>query len=89
MPIVLDQKFDIVYTSYGTIGWLPDLQTWANVLSCFLKPGGKFVFGKFHTVVWMFDDDFTFVKYNYFNEKPIVETHEGTYACLLYTSRCV
>ena len=28
----------------------------------------------------MFDDDFTFVKYNYFNEKPIVETHEGTYA---------
>ena len=25
LPEVLDQKFDIVYTSYRTIGWLPDL----------------------------------------------------------------
>lgn len=80
LPNVLDQKFDIVYTSYGTIGWLPDLEKWAKVISHFLKPGGKFVFVEFHPVVWMFDDDFTFVKYNYFNEKPIVETHEGTYA---------
>ena len=80
LPNVLDQKFDIVYTSYGTIGWLPDLEKWTKVISHFLKPGGKFVFVEFHPVVWMFDDDFTFVKYNYFNEKPIVETHEGTYA---------
>ncbi len=35
---------------------------------------------EFHPVVWMFDDDFEGVKYNYFNEKPIVETYEGTYA---------
>lgn len=80
LPNVLDQKFDIVYSSYGTIGWLPDLEKWAKVISRFLKPGGKFVFVEFHPVVWMFDDDFTFVKYNYFNEKPIVETQEGTYA---------
>lgn len=80
LPKVLDQKFDIVYTSYGTIGWLPDLEKWAQVISQFLKPGGKFVFVEFHPVVWMFDDDFTHVKYNYFNEKPIIETYEGTYA---------
>lgn len=80
LPQVLDQKFDIVYTSYGTIGWLPDLDKWAQVIAHFLKPGGKLVFVEFHPVVWMFDDDFTHVKYSYFNEKPIVETYEGTYA---------
>ncbi len=35
---------------------------------------------EFHPVVWMFDDDFEEIKYNYFNEKPIIETYEGTYA---------
>lgn len=77
---VLDQKFDIVFTSYGTIGWLPDLEKWAKIINHFLKPGGKFIMAEFHPVVWMFDDDFEGVKYNYFNEKPIVETYEGTYA---------
>lgn len=80
LPNVLDKKFDIVYTSYGVIGWLPDMEKWAKVVSHFLKSGGKFVFVEFHPVVWMYDDDYTFVKYNYFNEKPIVETYEGTYA---------
>lgn len=80
LPNVLDEKFDIVYTSYGTIGWLPDLEKWAKVVSHFLKSGGKLVFVEFHPIVWMFDDDFTHVKYNYFNEKPIIETEEGTYA---------
>lgn len=80
LPEILDEKFDIVYTSYGTIGWLPDLEKWAKVISHFLKPNGKLVFVEFHPVVWMYDDDFTHVKYSYFNEKPIVETYEGTYA---------
>ncbi|WP_294331957.1 class I SAM-dependent methyltransferase [uncultured Chryseobacterium sp.] len=80
LPNILDRKFDIVFTSYGTIGWLPDLRKWAEIISRFLKPEGKFVMAEFHPVVWMFDDDFKGIKYNYFNEKPIIETYEGTYA---------
>lgn len=80
LPENLNQKFDIVYTSYGTIGWLPDLEKWAKVINHFLKPGGKLVFVEFHPYVWMYDDDFTHIKYHYFNEKPIVESEEGTYA---------
>lgn len=80
LPNVLDKKFDIVFTSYGTIGWLPDLDKWAKIVSHFLKPGGKFYFVEFHPVVWMYDDDFTHVKYNYFNTGSITETYEGTYA---------
>ena len=75
-----DEQFDIVFTSYGTIGWLPDLGQWANIISRFLKPSGQLVFVEFHSVVWMFDDNFTKIKYNYFNTGPIVENEEGTYA---------
>ncbi|MDP9959925.1 class I SAM-dependent methyltransferase [Chryseobacterium lathyri] len=80
LPDILKQKFDIVYTSYGVVGWLPDLDKWAGVISHFLNPGGQFIMAEFHPAVWMFDDDFTKIAYNYFNEKPIVETYEGTYA---------
>lgn len=76
----LDDKFDIVFTSYGTIGWLPDINKWAKVVSHFLKPKGKFVFAEFHPVVWMYDDDFTEVRYSYFNDAPIIELENGTYA---------
>ena len=76
----LDKQFDIVFTSYGTITWLPDLDKWGKLISRFLKPHGKFVFVEFHPVVWMFDDNFEKIGYNYFNVEAIVETENGTYA---------
>jgi 2-polyprenyl-3-methyl-5-hydroxy-6-metoxy-1,4-benzoquinol methylase len=76
----LDKKFDIVFTSYGTIGWLPDLDKWAKIVSEFLKPNGQFVFVEFHPVVWMFDDNFERIGYRYFNSGAILETEVGTYA---------
>jgi 2-polyprenyl-3-methyl-5-hydroxy-6-metoxy-1,4-benzoquinol methylase len=79
-PNHINEKFDIVFTSYGTIGWLPDLDRWASVISHFLKPGGMLVFVEFHPVVWMYDDDFTEVKYSYLKSDPIVDEEEGTYA---------
>lgn len=74
------EKFDIVYTTYGTIGWLPDLEKWAAVIAGALKPGGRLVFVEFHPVVWMFDYRFTEVAYPYFKAEPIIETETGTYA---------
>ena len=76
----LDKQFDIVFTSYGTITWLPDLDKWGKLISRFLKPHGRFVFVEFHPVVWMFDDNFEKIGYNYFNVEAIVETENGTYA---------
>lgn len=80
LPQHLHRKFDVVFTSYGTIGWLPDLKKWAKVISHFLKPGGQFVFVEFHPVVWMFDDQFDHLAYSYFKREAIVETESGTYA---------
>jgi SAM-dependent methyltransferase len=79
LPNHLNKQFDMVFTSYGAIGWLPDLDKWASVIAHFLKPGGKLVFAEFHPVVWMFDNDFKQIEYNYFNTGPIIETESGTY----------
>ena len=76
----IKEQFDIVYISYGTISWLPDLDKWANIISKALKPNGKFVFVEFHPVVWMFDDDFTKIQHHYHNEKPVIEEFTGSYA---------
>ncbi len=75
-----DGVFDLVFTSYGTIGWLPTLGPWAANIGRYLKPGGRFVFVEFHPMVWMFDDHFTRVAYPYFNRQEIITTEEGTYA---------
>jgi len=76
----LDGRFDIVLTSYGTIGWLPNLKPWAANIKRYLKPEGRFVFVEFHPVLWMFDNDFTHVQYSYFNREAIIEEEQGTYA---------
>jgi ubiquinone/menaquinone biosynthesis C-methylase UbiE len=80
LPQIHEHQYDIVYTTYGTIGWLPDIKKWAKVVSQYLKPGGKLVFVEFHPVVWMYDNDFTKIEYNYFNDTPIIENEEGSYA---------
>lgn len=75
----LNDQFDIVFTSYGVIGWLPDLNKWADIVSHFLKPGGFFYMAEFHPVVWMLDEDFERVKYYYHNQELIVIDSKGTY----------
>ena len=80
LPKHLDRQFDIVFTSYGTIGWLPDIDKWAKIVSQFLKPDGQFVLVEFHPVVWMFDDNFEKIDYRYFNSGAILESENGTYA---------
>lgn len=76
----LDGRFDIVFTSYGVLGWLPDLGVWGAHIARYLKPGGRLVLVEFHPVAWMFDPAFTRVAYSYFNRARIEETETGTYA---------
>lgn len=74
--------FDIVFTSYGIIGWLPDLNPWAKMISKRLKQGGTFYMVEFHPIVWMFDylDGKSTLKYGYMQDEVIYEEYEGTYA---------
>ena len=74
--------FDIVFTSYGTIGWLPDLNPWGQMISERLKKGGTFYIAEFHPIVWMFDylEGKPIMKYRYNQDEAIYEEYSGTYA---------
>ncbi|CAF1635450.1 unnamed protein product [Rotaria magnacalcarata] len=75
-----DELFDIVFASYGTVNWLPDINRWAQVVSSCLKPDGIFVMVEFHPVLDMFNYSYTHIEQSYFNQGPIVNDFEGTYA---------
>ncbi|MCB0503588.1 MAG: class I SAM-dependent methyltransferase [Bacteroidetes bacterium] len=77
----LKGQFDIVYTSYGTISWLPDLQQWGKIVNHFLKPGGKFVMVEFHPLLNMYGDrsHFKDIKYGYFKTDVVIEDEIGSY----------
>jgi len=74
--------FDIVFTSYGVIGWLPDLKPWGKMIAKKLNKGGTFYMAEFHPIVWMFDylEDKQVMKYGYMQDEVIYEEYEGTYA---------
>jgi SAM-dependent methyltransferase len=57
LPDVLDETFDIVYTSRGVLGWLPDIRRWAQVVARYVRPGGMFYLTEIHPVALVFDDD--------------------------------
>lgn len=77
----LDGEFDIVFTSYGTVIWLPDLELWAQVIRRFLKPGGTFYMIDFHPALYMWDHDAMKIGYDYFyRREPVHEVEQGTYA---------
>ncbi len=79
---IIKDTFDIVFTSYGVIGWLPDLKPWGRMIAQRLKKGGTFFIAEFHPIVWMFDylNGKPIMKYGYMQENEIYEEYQGTYA---------
>lgn len=49
-------SFDLVYVTWGAIGWLPDIAEWARIVAFFLKPGGALYLAEAHPVAAVFDD---------------------------------
>jgi 2-polyprenyl-3-methyl-5-hydroxy-6-metoxy-1,4-benzoquinol methylase len=85
LPDVLDGQFDIVFTSYGAVTWLPDLSRWAKVAAHFVRPGGFFYVAEFHPMAQVLDETATDVRlrYPYFPTKePQRFEDPGTYADL-------
>ena len=84
LPNNLTGQFEIVFTSYGALWWLPDIEGWAKVVSRFLKPGGTFLLVEFHPIASVFDvDDSGELKamYPYFSRpQPLEFQVQGSYA---------
>lgn len=51
LPAVLKKEFDIVYTSYGVLCWLPDINKWAEIASHYVKPSGFFYIAEIHPML--------------------------------------
>jgi SAM-dependent methyltransferase len=47
-PRLAPRPFDLVYVTWGTICWLPDLTVWAHVIATVLAPGGELYFADAH-----------------------------------------
>lgn len=85
LPNNLEGTFDVVFTSLGALGWLPDIPGWAKVVSHFLRPGGVFYIHEFHPFPWIFDDDEGAtdprIRYPYFHvPEPLEIAVQGSYA---------
>jgi len=59
LPDALAGRFDVVFTSWGALIWLGDLERWAEVVAHFLKPGGTFFIAEFHPYAFLLAEDST------------------------------
>lgn len=55
-PSVADDTFDLVFTTWGVLSWLPDLEAWGEVVARLLHPGGRFYLAEAHPAVHWFDE---------------------------------
>lgn len=62
----IDQRFDIVFQSYGTHIWISDIYRWAEVVAHYLRKGGTFFIVDEHPI----NPLFLYPPYDYFKEEP-------------------
>lgn len=67
------EQFDIVFTSYGVLCWLPDLTKWAQVVADALCVGGELHLVEFHSINDLLSG------YSYFPQHQGDVEEEGTY----------
>jgi ubiquinone/menaquinone biosynthesis C-methylase UbiE len=86
LPDVLDGDFDVVYTSRGVLGWLPDIRRWAQVVAHFVRPGGRFYVTEIHPIAQALENEGVepgeiVVRYPYWEHAaPLSFAVQGTYA---------
>lgn len=75
---VLNETFDIVYTSYGAINWLNDLDKWAKIISRYLKPNGMFYMVEFQPFIYTLYHN-SEIADRYFKSQPLETVVEKSY----------
>jgi SAM-dependent methyltransferase len=81
------ETFDVVYTGRGALGWLPDLEPWAEAVAGLVKPGGIFYIHEGHPVLWALEDEAddlapgeVRVAYDYWGGETLTFPVQGSYA---------
>jgi SAM-dependent methyltransferase len=75
-----DDTFDVAFTAFGAIPFVPDAVRVHREVARVLRPGGRWVFSVTHPTRWAFPDDpsehgLTATR-SYFDRRPYVETGE-------------
>ena len=55
-PMQVNRQFDLVFSTWGTTIWLPDIWRWGEVFAGFVKPGGRAYFADFHPTIAILDE---------------------------------
>ncbi|MDK9499500.1 class I SAM-dependent methyltransferase [Streptomyces katrae] len=76
------QTFDIVYTGFGALCWLPDITRWARTVADLLTPGGFLYLAEYHPFADVLSEDGQAVEHDYFERGALVFDEPGTYADL-------
>jgi SAM-dependent methyltransferase len=86
LPEMLDEQFDVVYTSGGVLEWLPDIVSWGRVAAHFVRPGGFLYMTEIHPVAQAFENEGVEpgelrLAYPYWSHaEPISSEVKGSYA---------
>ncbi|MBR7825808.1 class I SAM-dependent methyltransferase [Actinospica sp. MGRD01-02] len=80
----LGRLFDICFTSWGVLMWLPDLAAWAQTIAAHLRPGGTFFLAEGHPHLFIWDDERDGTGYlprnPYFrHSEPVTDREASTY----------
>lgn len=71
---------DIVYTGFGALIWLPDIDRWASTVAALLRRRGVLYLAEFHPFAHVFADDDRSLARGYFDREPQRWDEDGTYA---------
>ena len=55
-PMQVNRQFDLVFSTWGTTTWLPDIWRWGEVFAGFVTPGGRAYFADLHPTIAMLDE---------------------------------
>jgi SAM-dependent methyltransferase len=80
---IVDEKFDIVYTTEGVLSWLPDLYLWARNVRHVVKDDGFLYLLDGHPTFMLWDEEKLpelVVKYPYFRKSADQDEWIGGYA---------
>ncbi|MDD9205892.1 class I SAM-dependent methyltransferase, partial [Georgenia sp. 10Sc9-8] len=76
-----DAAFDVAFTAFGALPFVPDAVAVHREVARVLRPGGRWVFSVSHPVRWAFPDDPTrrglTADRSYFDRTPYVERDSG------------
>lgn len=74
-------EYDIIFSSYGSLSWIPDMPDFFQSIYNLLAPGGEFVLTELHPFMKMSQTLFSQVDYQYFSDEYRIKSNVTTELC--------